>query len=668
MKKSLKKYLIVFILGIFLISAFEIVFSNRLAVALKLGGYEETDIVLGSFDYSGKIITSGTTLEFGGQGSVTLYPGKEVYNVYLDSTGESYVTVTSHICDENTGGTPYKAGKSFVYAENISVGIKSAGKASEIRLEFGSDAKDLKVSRIRLNCAGGFRFNFLRFSLLLVVFVSVWCVKLFGLNEEVFVPSRSKLLIALAVVPCLFQLILGCVKGMKSDDYPFSKSVNEYTCYQQQADAFFKGRLDLDIDYDVSELEKLDNPYSYYERKSKIVTPGTLWDRAYHDGKFYSYFGVVPVLLCYVPICAIFGVMPGDGVVSAILTLYATAAMICALFGMSKYFRLKTSPVTFLLAVPALCTSSLVYVLNVHPSMYYSAVISGITFLALTLFFSFMAGCEEKPAKRRTYLALAGVSASLTVGSRPNLLIFVLMLIPLYLRLFFGEKGRSVRTKLFDLVSVALPVIAGASAIMWYNNARFGSPLDFGSTYQLTFADMGYQGIEIFKFIPSLYHYFIQPPAFTGCFPYIDIASTDLGVYRRYHYIFRSVGSLSFPAVWGLVGTGVSSKGDRVKKYTLLLAFAAAVIVAFADFCMAGVHIRYMGDIMFPLSLAGIFVLLDVTGKAMGTPYAKTVRRVSKALLVASFFVGFSLLFANEADNIRVYTPKAYHFIEMLFE
>ncbi len=667
MNKKIKKTIIILTVGVILIALFEAAFSNRVSIALKLGDYEEAEFHLGEYDYSGKITSSGTSLLFDGAGSVTLYPDMKVYNVRLDSTGPGYVTVTSYITDENTTDTLYKAGKSYVNAKDISVGLKSAGVAKAIKLDFDSDAARLNVSRIRINSAEGFSFNLLRFALLTIVFAAAVVFWLLGYNERVFSASKSKLLIAVASLLCLPQLLLGSVKEMDFDPYPFRKSVNEYTCYQQQADAFLKGRLDLDVDFDTEELEKLENPYDYYERRSEVPGYEFIWDRAYYNGRFYSYFGVVPVLLCYVPICLITGYMPGDGVVSALLTAYAIAAMICALIGMAKYFKLKTSTTSFFLAIPTLCTASLVYVLNVHPSMYYSAVISGITFLALTLFFSFMAGSEERTVRRRVYLALAGVSAVLVVGSRPGLIVFVLMLLPLYLRLFFGEKRR-VKSKSFDLVSVASPVLAGAAAIMWYNAARFSSPLDFGSSYQITFADMSYQGIEFFKFFPAIYHYFIQPPAFTGCFPYVDIASNDLGLYRGYHYIFGSVGALSFPVTWGVFGSGAASKGDKLKKYTLICGIAAAVIIAFTDFCMAGVHIRYMGDIMFPLALIGIFVLLDLVGKAMDTPYAAVVRRICTFIFVCSFFVGFALLFANEADNIRKLSPKTYHIIEMLFE
>lgn len=669
MNKQVKKRLILLIIGVVLITAFEFVFSNRVSIALKLGNYEETEFKLGEFDYSGKITSSGTSLVFGGAGSITLHPDKKVYNVYLESIGPSYLTVSSYITDENTTGTLYKAGKSYVNANDIAIGIKSAGNAKTIKLDFDSDASHLTVKRIRINCAGGFKFNYLRFSLLIVIFSAVFTLSVFGVIGREMVFSKSKLLIVLAFVICIPSLALGSVKEMDFNKYPFEKSVNSYTCYEQQADAFLKGQLNLDIDFDVNELEKLENPYDYYERKAEIANHSVLWDRAYYEGKFYSYFGAVPVLLCYIPICVITGYMPGDGVVSAILTLYATVSIILALAGMAKYFKLKTESLTFFFAIPSLCVSSLIYVLNVHPSMYYSAVISGITFLALTLFFSFMAGCETRNARRRVYLVLAGVSVVLTVGSRPNMLIFDIMLIPLYLDLFFGRNGTgTAKQKIIDLVSVFLPVAAGAAAIMWYNSARFSSPFDFGSAYQLTFADMSTQGIELYKFFPALYHYFVQPPVFTGCFPYLDIASQDLGVYRGYHYLFGSVGALNFPAVWGLLGVGASSKGEKIKKYTLLLAIAASVIVAFADFCLAGVHIRYMGDIMFPLSLVGIFVLLDITGKAMGTKYESSVRRVCSLLLIASFLVGSALLFANEADNIRKFTPDVYHTIEMLFE
>ena len=44
-------------------------------------------------------------------------------------------------------------------------------------------------------------------------------------------------------------------------------SVDDYGCYPQMFDAFQKGQLNIDTDYDLSILEKLENPYDTAARR-----------------------------------------------------------------------------------------------------------------------------------------------------------------------------------------------------------------------------------------------------------------------------------------------------------------------------------------------------------------------------------------------------------------
>ena len=70
--------------------------------------------------------------------------------------------------------------------------------------------------------------------------------------------------------------------------------------YELLAESMIKGRVDIEYDkvyYD--KLSQLDNPYDTKLRDEKNVT--YKWDHAYYKGKYYVYFGVVPVIITFLP-------------------------------------------------------------------------------------------------------------------------------------------------------------------------------------------------------------------------------------------------------------------------------------------------------------------------------------------------------------------------------
>ena len=457
------------------------------------------------------------------------------------------------------------------------------------------------------------------------------------------------------------------MKAVGLDKYPFTKPMAEYDEYSQLFDAFIKGQTNLDIPFDPSAFAALDNPYDYYERREKLGGTGDLWDRAYRNGKLYCYFGAAPVLLIYMPIYLVSGYVPMAGTASFILTVAAIFALTAAFLAALRHYGIKPPALLVTSGLAALICGSLIFFLNAHPSMYYNAVLSGILFLSLTVSFSYRAADAEKPAWRTAHLVLAALSAVFTVGSRPTLLLFAIMLAPLYIDLLFSKK-RAVAEKLKNLAAFGVPLAAGAFAVMAYNIARFGSPFDFGNNYQLTFNDTSYNTVSLYKFFPAIYHYFLQMPAVTGMFPFLELNKVSLDVYREYTYTYGSFGVFALPASLGIFGIP-SLRSDKAKKFTYVSAVAVAVAVAFFDMCKAGVHPRYVADIAFPLMFIGVLTLLELAQYASGL--SERARRhvffAVNTVFVLTVIVAAAFLFANEADNMYNLSPRLFGFFEKLF-
>lgn len=69
--------------------------------------------------------------------------------------------------------------------------------------------------------------------------------------------------------------------------------------YEIMAESILDGRIDLDYGDMDPKLLEMDNPYDPQAREELGVK--FHWDHALYDGKYYMYFGVVPVFVLFLP-------------------------------------------------------------------------------------------------------------------------------------------------------------------------------------------------------------------------------------------------------------------------------------------------------------------------------------------------------------------------------
>jgi len=237
--------------------------------------------------------------------------------------------------------------------------------------------------------------------------------------------------------------------------------------------------------------------------------------------------------------------------------------------------------------------------------------------------------------------------------SRPNMALTAISALPLFFHILFAREI-NIKNRLLPLFSFAVPLFFGAAFQMWYNFARFGSVLNFGSAYQLTVADVSTYQITPALLLPAVYHYFLQLPYFKSKFPYFHLSFDSYrGSYRGYLYMTRTMGVFSLPASLGLFVSPLSffTKGEKAfKKACFALSGLSVLAVAFLDMCLGGVNIRYLTDIA-PVSvlfgaLSLIYLYSSFDGDKPKTRYI--VHSVISLMLVWSAFVGAFLVFENE--------------------
>ena len=264
--------------------------------------------------------------------------------------------------------------------------------------------------------------------------------------------------------------------------------------YEKLADAFLKGQLYFDVEVDPALLE-LENPYDRDARIEAGVESrqwNDMWDHAYYDGHYYMYFGVVPVLLLFMP----YQVITGNSLTTYHATQIFTACFLAGLFlllaYLTKKFFAKLPLAVFLLLGTAVAVMSVWYCVA-YPALYCTAISSALCMMIWSLYFFVRAVFDQDITKKTFIFAAAGsLLGALAFGCRPTIALGNLLVLPLLIT--FIRQRKLTGAQWCYTALCALPYVAVAAGLMWYNNARFDDPFEFGQSYQMTVADQTLYG------------------------------------------------------------------------------------------------------------------------------------------------------------------------------
>lgn len=509
---------------------------------------------------------------------------------------------------------------------------------------------------------------------LIAIAVSVIAVYIYAnkLHREDFdFDSRfqKSVFAALIIILILFSFIV-CALSIESEwmhNYPFERKVDDFGCYPQMFDAFQKGQLNIDTETDLTVLSSLENPYDTAARRAATgVKYGPTWDRAFYDGKLYSYFGIAPVIFLYYPVYFLTGKVLSDALAAAIMTAVASALMVLLLRELCRRMSKKPPFMLVVIGCLTLPCGALLWSTETCANFYHLALLSGICAVCAFFLHVLKADASNDGFKRKLHFAFAGVCIAATVASRPNLAIYVLIAMPLLISIII-KRPYGTKSLLCDIAAFCVPMFILGGLIMLYNNARFGSPFDFGANYQLTLTDTSTYSLSSALALPALYHFFLQPPEINDAFPYLHPISRRLSEYavERYVYTSQSVGSVYFPATWGVAAVPILWRESKRKLITAVLAFICITFLAVFDLCYGGVHLRYLADIMFVLTLFGVYMLISAVSKTRkGSVLYVILYSLVIVLCLITVIVELPLIFDNERDMILKYHSHFYNFIK----
>ena len=560
------------------------------------------------------------------------------------------------------------------------INLNTAGLVDNLRIEITGEnvSYPIKLSDIVLNAHHPFDFNTGRFlataGILLLAFAFRPRSAIYRIHI-VDEPRKSKAAIIATVVIEVYlmsaflfmgsNLVGVATQGYNSGSWDGHSIVNTFEVggdnaqqYAELAKAMAHGQLYLEEE-PPQWLQDMADPYDKGARDEAQKETGEpyLFDVAYHDGHYYVYFGVVPVVLFYLP----FYLLTGANFPTAIGVLIACVAFVLGCSALldrfARYhFKRVSLGLYLLLQIPLVTCCGILYLLK-FPTFYSLPIMLGLAFSVWGLYFWMRgrASAARSTGPEKWYLA-GSLCMALVVGCRPQLVVLSLLAFPLFWRAYITERRLFTPRGAREFACLVAPYAVVAAGLMGYNYARFGSLTDFGANYNLTVNDMTKRGWNLGRLAPALFAYFLQPPCVTGVFPYVQPAPFDTT------YMGQTIKEVTFggilaclPVLWVLpfakriLALRMRQRSTRTIMGVIVVLLASGVIVALLDAQMAGILQRYFADFSF-MFLAAVVLLAFIVNENLspGTMAQNLLMKVLLVLVAVSVVYSVLVCFVPE--------------------
>lgn len=457
--------------------------------------------------------------------------------------------------------------------------------------------------------------------------------------KRLFTILIALLTVAVCILPMnLFPIWNGEIPGHRNQ-------------YELITEAFLEGRLDFAYG-DEDALAQLENPYDPEARKEAGVRYH--WDHAYYNGKYYMYFGVVPVFLAFLP----YRVLTG----TALPTMQATQAFaalavlgIFALFHLLSKLFFKRMPYSVYIALSVAFSVMSVWYASAEPALYCTAITAAMMLEIWSLYFFIRAVWGDGSENVKILLAAIGaLLGALVFGCRPPIALANILVIPM---LYVFIRQRKFTWKLLGkLCLAALPYAFVAAGLMLYNYARFENPFEFGQAYQLTVADQTSYKLTLdtqmlLKIFNNTAENFFGLAGIRGNFPYLYHG----GVFFNFPILFLTAAVFKTSVRREL-------KKQNLRPFVIGLAVAMVLISALDIMWTPYLLERYRMDIYF---LAGIACFITI-GLWIKNSSLQTRGRIATMVVALSVVTVVSCFFYFMRTT-NVYYPEWVEEIGNLF-
>lgn len=558
----------------------------------------------------------------------------------------------------------------------------------------------IPITNMRANVHVPFSFSWLQIALMLIVVIAVvlfrprsilWRTPLrtsSGWQRAIFAAIMTVGGIALIVS------VVNTAIAHAGSSLVFHRDGNytyDFEQYGHVADALLHGRTWLNLPV-PNELAASANPYDPSIRKQLLdqgVSP-IYWDYAFHDGHWYSYFGVIPAVLFFLPYQAVTSLFVEGGLMLPSTCAELIAMGIFTLFACLVVIRLvqRCASQTSLAATSLLCLAFLIG--SNAPYLWYRTNFYSVPF-ATALMFTMIGvwlwlGADRTgqrnphhgmwqiagaPAISLAHVAGGALCIAATFGCRPTFALTALLAIPLFWpqiracvhELKTSDRSIALHRVMQVLAAMFIPAALVVIPVCWYNVARFGSVFDFGNPYQITVTDMMAFRTPLSNLPATVFYYLLLPLRFQPQFPWLAISPTPMPVWSFTEpsvcglFIMAPLVLLAFAVPWmrrQLNASGLYS--------TLTCGMVLAMVLLIFDSVVGGFGWRYIAD------FGWLFMMAATPVAAYLMRRHRTVRII--VVLAVAWMITISMLSAfvvGRDDALIANDPGFYHMIQAWF-
>lgn len=431
-------------------------------------------------------------------------------------------------------------------------------------------------------------------------------------------------------------------------------------CVTMQVEAFVNGQVALLVE-PSEELKNLSNPYDISLREKEKVS--ALYDTAYHNGKYYNYFGVAPILTSILP----FRLLTGKYLPLYIFNLIYISIAIFALYALYRKliqrFVGKVSCLHFWLGLITILVASNLLIL-VRGLKYDIAVTSGIAFILLAL--NLAISIQKETKARALKLVLLGISTGLVVLSKPSFICYYLLIL-----FFFWNSIQNLdkKEKLKSIIIPMVPLVLLAILQMTLNYLRFDNIFEFGAKYQLSLGDVRVDmRITFGKILEGFFLYLGKMPLINPLqFPFVSLMPNyDFWEMNEKCLTQPLIGLVYIPILFVYLFAKEILKNPKEKefKHFIWLVLFLTVVLIILNTCYGGIIEEYTIDFKLMLAVGAVLLILKVMEQKQGKGW---VKKAFYIVCLATILIMLPIgLFANCRDwgkqPISIFVENTFEF------
>lgn len=601
--------------------------------------------------------------------------------VYIDFAGSDQVDYGIVVQQQGTQGW-FNGGVKHSTRGDIddSKYIRIENNSKRIRLELqGGIGSRISISKVIVNPNINFSFDVERLMLLLCCMAFVILFRpgspIYRIRLKEVLTIRSGEIWAIVLLTFVQVAILGFVWHIAGGSDPIEtwpKKIfafqTDYDQYARLGDALIHGHTYIDLPVSDA-LRNMDNPYDP-DLRSRIVDDSNpvYWDHAFYQGRYFSYFGVVPAILMYVPYQLLTGAWLKTTWAVLMLSVLSVVLISFFIFQISRtYYKESANLGIIMLAIIACNIGSSIYY-QVYTANFYS--VPGVCSLSLTLASLSLWLLAKRRNISKPLIAIGSTCMALNLGSRPQFILASILALPIFWnelmheRLFFSRKGlANTVAAFFPFFFVFVPLLA-------YNQIRFGSFFDFGAAYNLTGFDMTEMEFPMQDLLPMLFYFLLQPLNLNFTFPFVNSVSTPLPAWFPAEVSPGGLFMLCPFFFFAFILPIIIKKRGLLRNVLPCIAALLCLVIMYVDIVTCGLAWRYYLDFAWLICIIFIFVVMELgcdllessSTKLISINYLQIVLSILFVLVLVSSLNTFNSWFMPSRQFPMIVTNPSMYF------